>query len=37
LLDELKQYPHKPDSGRRLEEAEEKVRAFLRRRQDMVE
>jgi hypothetical protein len=37
LIDELKQHPHRPDSGRRLEAAEEKVRAFLRRRREMEE
>ena len=37
LLDEMKQYPHRPDSGRRLEEAERKVREFLGRRRDLEE
>ncbi len=35
LLDEVKQHPPKPDSGRRLEEAGRKVREFLKRRQDL--
>jgi hypothetical protein len=34
LLDVIKQHPRKPDSGRRLEQAERKVREFLRRRHD---
>jgi hypothetical protein len=34
LLDEVRQHPHRPGSGRRLEEAERKVREFLERRQD---
>lgn len=37
LLDEIKQYPHPPDSGRRLGQAEKKVRDFLGRRRDLEE
>jgi hypothetical protein len=37
LLDEMKQYPPPPDSSRRLEEAERKVRAILGRRRDLEE
>jgi hypothetical protein len=36
LLDEVKQHPPKRDSGRRLGEAERKVREFLRRRHEPV-
>jgi hypothetical protein len=34
LIDEVRQHPPRPNAGRRLEQAEKKVREFLRRRQD---
>jgi hypothetical protein len=37
ILDEVKQHPPRPEAGRRLKQAEKKVREFLRRRQDMEE
>ena len=37
LIEEVRQSPPKPDSGRRLEEAEKRVRRFLERRHDLEE